>query len=250
MTVRSDSRRPQLAQYVPWMLRDFLGNQGPSTALVVLLIAFLAFRGFVPSSTLRDMTAEEAARLMRGLVSPLAYIGTFFATNGIVATDRKQGFYRFLFAKPVSPPAYYLLTFLVYGLGLLVVTLALLALWAVLIRPMFPPELFAVVALMYVAFGGIGFLLSAAWRFDWLSLVSVVFVANAAWTIWGASRGPARVLLYLLPPVPRTEAVYAVIAQPPGYALPWGTIAWLGGYGLACLVAGLLVVRRRSLGTQ
>jgi hypothetical protein len=243
-----DRRRAQLARYVPWMLRDYMSNQGPSTALVVLLIAFLAFRGFVPSNALHQMTDADVGRLMRGLVSPLAYIGTFFATNGIVATDRRQGYYKFLFAKPVSPPAYYLLTFLVYGLGLVLVTLALLLVWAMVVRPALPLELFAVVLLMYLAFGGVGFLLSAAWRFDWMSLVTVVFISNIAWALWGNSTSPARVLLYLLPPVPRTDEIYGIIghANP---VVPWGTIAWFASYGIACLLLGLIVVRKRSLGT-
>jgi ABC-type multidrug transport system permease subunit len=244
-----DRRRARLSRYAPWMLRDYVSNQGPSTAIVVALIGFLAFREFVPSTAMHDMTDADAGRFMRGLVGTFVFLGTFFATNGIVANDRKQGYYKFLFAKPVSPPWYYLLTFAMYGVGLAGIALVLLGVWALVVRPMFPVELFAVVLLMYVAYGGIGFLLSAAWRFDWLSLVTVIFVANVVWTMWGHSTSALHPLLYLLPPVHRADEVYALVANP-GRRIPWHAVEWLGGYGAACLVAGLLVVRRRSLGTQ
>lgn len=248
MTSIVDRRRARLTQYVPWFLRDYLTNQGPSTVIVVGLIAFLAIREFTTVEVFSRPAPEDAGRVMRGLVGTLVFLGTFFATNGIIANDRKLGYYKFLFAKPVSPPAYYLAMFVCYGVGLLVATLALLGVWALIVRPMFPPELFGVVILMYVAYGGIGFLLSAAWRFDWLSLVTVIFASNIIWKMWGSSRGVAHALLYLLPPVHRADDVYAIIAHP-GWPVPWQTMAWLGGYGLASLALGMLVVRKRSLGT-
>lgn len=247
-----DYRRAQLSRYVPWIARDYLTNQGPSTALVVMLIAFLSLQGVTAggATSLRDIPTELAGRVLRQLVGTLVFLGTFFATNGIVANDRKLGYYKFLFSKPVAPPLYYALTFVVYGVGLLVVTLALLGVWALVIRPLFPIELFWVVALMYVAYGGIGFLLSAAWRFDWVSLVTVLLVANIGWGVWGDSSGVRNMLLHLLPPVHRAESVYAVVMQQASQPVPWTSIAWLGGYGLLCFVLGMLVIRRRPLGTS
>jgi hypothetical protein len=199
---------------------------------------------------LPDMPPDIAARLIRGLVSILAFLGTFFATNGIVANDRKLGYYRFLFAKPVSPPLYYALVFGVYGVGLLAVTLALLGVWALAIRPMFPLELFGAVFVLYLAYGGIGFLLSAAWRFDWLSLVTVLLLARLCWSIWENASGPAHWLLYLLPPIHRADNITDIVMRSANTPVPWGLIAWLGGYGLMCFLLGLLVIRKRPLGTS
>jgi hypothetical protein len=243
-------RRPHLVRYAPWIARDYLSNQGPSTGLVIVLIAFLSLQSATVSGVnVGTMPTDVLQRVIRQLVSSLVFLGTFFATNGIVANDRKQGYYKFLFSKPVSPPAYYAMTFVVYGAGLLLVTLALLALWAVVVRPMFPPTLFAVVAVMYVAYGGIGLLLSAAWRFDWLSLVTVLIVANVGWGLWGDTTGPVYWLLHVLPPVHRADRVYDLVLRSPGDAIPWPSIAWLGGYGFACFLLGLLVIRKRPLGT-
>ena len=251
MSTLVDNRRARLARYAPWIARDYLTNQGPSTALVVLLIGFLALQGATASGVeLGNIPDDLLGRVLRQLLGSLVFLGTFFATNGIVANDRKQGYYRFLFSKPVSPPAYYAVTFAVYGAGLLVVTSVLLALWSVAVRPMFPPSVFAVVIIMYVAYGGIGFLLSAAWRFDWISLVTVLLVANVSWSLWGERSGPVYWLLHLLPPVHRADRVYEIVLRDPGTPLSWSSIAWLGGYGFACFLLGLLVIRRRPLGTS
>jgi len=246
-----DSRRAKLSAYAPWLGRDYLTNQGPATMIVVLLLAFLTLKGYAGSTgvSLHGLAQDDARRMLRSLVNLTAFLGTFFATNGIVASDRKYGTYKFLFAKPVSPPSYYATTFLAHGVGLIVVVLALLGLWAVFVRPMFPPGLFAAVALMYVAYGGIGFLLSAAWRFDWLSLVTVLLVANISWTLWRASTSPLRPLLYLLPPVHRADSVYTLIMRQAQEPVPWESIAWLGGYGFVCFLLGLAVIRKRPLGT-
>jgi hypothetical protein len=253
----TDRRPARMIEYMTWMLRDYATNQGPSTGIVILLLGFLTvlpvMQGAATAGVRPQLGAiplDVATRLMHAVIPPLVFIGTFFATNGIVANDRKLGYYRFLFAKPVSPPVYYAATFAAYGAGLLALTLVLMGVWAATVRPMFPVELLGVVLLMYMAYGGLGFLLSAAWRFDWISLVTVLVVANVGWTVWGNAEGLRHWILYLLPPVHRATDVYALVARESGRAAPWSSIAWLGGYGLACFALGMVVIRRRPLGTS
>jgi hypothetical protein len=252
MTTLIDGRRAKLASYVPWIARDYFTNQGPSTAIVIFLIALAVMQMYATGTgaSLSAMPADTAARILRGVAGNLVFLGTFFATNGIVANDRKLGYYKFLFAKPVNPPAYYAVVFAVYGVGLLVVTLALLGLWSLAVRPVFPIELFGVVLLMYLAYGGIGFLLSAAWRFDWISLVSVLLVAKLGWTWWGSATGLRHWVLYLLPPIHKADDVYAIVMRDAGTVVPWSSMAWLTGYGIACFLLGLVVIRHRPLGTS
>lgn len=247
--------RARLAQYAPWILRDYLTNQGPATAIVILLIGFLTLLPVLQGISGERMqgggvSEAMALRMLHAMAPPLVFIGAFFATNGIVSNDRKLGYYRFLFSKPVSPPLYYGMVFAVYGAGMLIVCLALMALWAATVRAMFVAEVMVVVVIMYVAYGGIGFLLSAAWRFDWLSLVTVLLVANVGWSVWGDATGLRHWVLYLLPPVHRATDVYALVTRDVLGGTPWTSIVWLGGYGLACFLAGLVVIRRRSLGTS
>lgn len=254
MIASGSERRARIHEYAPWILRDYTIRQGPSTAIVVILIGFLTILPVMQGMTgmksaLGSVPLELAARMMRAMLPPLVFIGTFFATNGIIADDRRQGHYRFLFSKPVRPARYYALTFALYGFGLLLVTVALLGVWAVAVRPMFPVELLAVVLVMYLAYGGIGFLLSAVWRFDWLSLATTLLVANIGWSVWGNAEGWRHWVLYVLPPVHRSADVYALVVREATQPVSWTSIAWLAGYGLACFILGILVIRRRPLGT-
>lgn len=245
--------RARLTDYAPWILRDYFFNQGPATAIVLLLVGFatvgpqMALAG--QKLVLGEVPEPMAAALLVSMAERLSFLGAFFATNGIVANDRKLGYYRFLFAKPVKPDRYYALTFLLYGLGLTAVATLLAFVWGATVRSAFTVELFLIIALMYLAYGGIGFLLSAAWRFDWLSLVSVLLVANIGWLVWGNATGVRHWVLYLLPPVHRDDQIFALLAQTPNDPLPWISILWLGGYGLICFILGMVVIRRRPLGT-
>ena len=252
MTSSFDSRRARLLSYVPWMMRDYLTNQGPATLIVVLLIGYTALMPILDGPmniSLGEVPPEMAHRILLAILPAFAFLGPFFATNGIIANDRKFSYYRFLFSKPLSPIAYYATMFMVYGVGVMLVTFALLGIWSLAVRPMFPPALLIVVAIMYIAFGGIGFLLSAAWRFDWLSLVTVLLVASVAWEQWGDTQGLSRLPLYLLPPVHRASDIYAMAVPRPGAAAPWPAILWLGGYGFVCFLLGMVVIRKRPLGT-
>lgn len=247
-------QRARLADYAPWILRDYFSNQGPATALVLLLVGFATVGPqmalFNQRFVLGEVPEPMAAALLQSMAERLSFLGAFFATNGIVANDRKLGYYRFLFAKPVKPARYYATTFLLYGLGLTAVAIILALIWGATVRPAFTVELFLIIALMYMAYGGLGFLLSAAWRFDWLSLVTVLLVANIGWLVWGNASGIQHWVLYLLPPVHRDDQIFAMLSQTPNDPLPWVSILWLGGYGLICFVLGMIVIRRRPLGTS
>lgn len=246
--------RARLLEYMPFLARDYALNQGIATAVVGVLIGVMtmlpAMAQVQGMPTARgNVPFEIAATMLRVIVAPVAFVGVLFATNGIVANDRKLGYYRFLFSKPLSPVRYYASIFLVHGVGLVVVTLLLMGVWSLLVRPMAVADVVLCVMIIYVAYGGLGFLLSAAWRFDWLSLVTVLLAANAGWSIWGNAGGVRRWLLHLLPPVHRATDIYALVGDSAA-VVPWPSITWLLGYGAICFVLGLVVVRRRPLGTS
>lgn len=245
-------RHARLGRYALWQLRDYFLNQGPSTLLVVVLAAYITFvevsgaaaqRSIAPRvDTLSDALVRQA---FAQLVGFLVFLGALFATNGIVSNDRKFGYYRFYFAKPVSPPAFYGSLFAVHTLGFLLVAHLLWLLFALVVRPV-GGAYFPLVALgMFMAYGGIGFLLSALSRFDWLSLLSVILAAQFAWGAWADAPGVRGWIVRLLPPVHLTTPVYEAVAGTRG--MPWPSFAWLAGYGVVCFVLGLVTLRFKSL---
>ena len=71
------------------------------------------------------------------------------------------------------------------------------------------------------------------------------------WQRFGTSTHPLATLLYLLPPLHRVNEIFASVPGAPGaaapIATPWPLLAWLAGYGAACYLAGLVVLRYRRL---
>jgi hypothetical protein len=271
--IASGRRRARVGAYALWQLRDYLKDRGLPTFIVALLSGYLGLSPIIermptradpvpPMLLTRFGSAEAvyAARMMdfnhaflRGILGTLVFLGALFAMNGIVANDRKQGFYRFLFAKPLTPARYYGQAFFVHWAGFVAVMIVLGLVHGVLIWPVLSRPLLIVIALMFVAYAGIAFLLSAAARWDWMSLVAVTVAATFLWGRYGESTHPLARLLYLLPPLHRADDVYASVSGVPMYAsgaptvIPWSILAWLVGYGAACFAAGLVVLRYRRL---
>jgi len=263
--------RARVGAYAVWQLRDYLKDRGVPTVIVATLSAYLSLSGiFEPRvrepimSILRARfdTAEavQAAWMthvnhafLSTTLNALVFVGALFAMNGIVANDRKLGFYRFLFAKPITPSRYYGQAFLVHWAGFMLVTTILGVLYGAILSPIVTQRLLVAIALMFVAYAGIAFLLSAAARWDWLSLVAAAVTATLLWDRFGASSHPIAKLLYLLPPLHRANEVYLSVSGPPviGSAspggIPWALLAWLTGYGVLCYLAGLIVLRYRRL---
>jgi ABC-type transport system involved in multi-copper enzyme maturation permease subunit len=259
------ARGARLVAYAPWQMRDYLMDRGAPTVLIGLLFGYMVGGGMMRgvNLSLQQMSPGAVARaggaaaaraaaiadlttvFLETALGNLVFLGALFAMNGIVANDRKQGFYRFLFSKPVSPDRYYGQAFVVHWAGFLVAVTALGLVYHALIGPVLTVPLYAAVTLMYLCYAGIAFALSAAARWDWLSLVAVTVASNYLWLVYGTSTGPAAWLLYLFPPIHRTSTVYAAVAG--GMALPWHLLAWYAGYGATCFAIGLVVLRHRRL---
>jgi hypothetical protein len=256
-------RRARLGRYSLWQARDYALNRGLPTLIVALLFSVLVvlmWRERMPSG---DMTAAmirrygsvAAARLAMRHDLSIAFISNFlgayvfvaamFATNGIVANDRKFGFYRFLFAKPLTPSSYYGAEFVVNGLCFMLLTAALAAAYGATVEPVLSLSFVAAVGAIYLCYAGLGFALSAVSRWDWLSLVAVAAAADILWKFYGSSANGFALLLRLLPPVHRASDVYSAVAR--GMPLPWQSVLWLAGYGALACIAGLAILRQRRL---
>jgi ABC-type transport system involved in multi-copper enzyme maturation permease subunit len=241
-------RRARLGRYALWHLRDYLREKGVATLITLGLVGYLTQ---IPIMRARSsgfsgpMMAQAEDQAFVSALKFLGFVGVLFATNGMISDDRRHGYYRLLFAKPVSLARYYAEKWAVYGAGFLVVCGLLLALYGTTVEAFFPVSFLPTFALIYVALGGIGFLLSAAWRFDWLSLAAVLGLSDVLWLLFNEDAGIPGTLVRLLPPVHLLDGVYQSVRT--GGEVPVSDLVWLAGYGLACFAAGLIVVRRRPL---
>jgi len=232
-----------LTRYGYWQFRDFIRERG------VALIITSTLLGFTVVAPMRAMLGSnigeaDAKRILILALPQVVYIGAFIALNGIISTDRKLGYYRFLFSKPVSIPAYYAQYFVVSILGFLAVFALLLGIFSVVIRPINPLGALMFCALVYLSFGGIAFLVSSLFRYDWPILAGVYLGSAMINGFWGTATGWRMVIRNMLPPLHQLQ---------PADLVNFGTVdtkavVWLLGYSAACFVAGLLVLWRRPIG--
>ena len=239
----------RLVRYALWQFRDYVFERGIPTLIVLVLMFFplvAAFRAGQEATFDGEPLAEAAVTGFIGVLPTLGFITVLLAVNGIISSDRKRGYYRFLFAKPVSPLRYYTQAFVVNWLGLLLVMGLLLLGFGALVRPVSPTGLLAFISLWYLSLGGWTLLMSAITRFDWVltaatwglaQVLRVVYPAHASW--WG------RALDVLLPPFHHMGQTGDALMR--GAPLSVTALLWIAGYGVAAFALGLLVLRQRPL---
>ncbi len=232
--------RGNLLRYGVWQLRDFARERG--IALIVIGLA-VGVTFFGPMKAMNVQFNDYAARqILVTVVSQLAFLAAFIAFNGMISNDRKLGYFRFLFSKPVSITAYYGQIFVVFFIGYMAVFAILLGVFAAAIFPVFPLGALAYGALVFLSLGGIAFFISSLFRFDWPILVGVFLGTTVLRSILGEREGWPEILLAVLPPIHKLTPLAALAGG--GTADP-ATLLWLLGYSALFFIAGLLVLRRR-----
>jgi hypothetical protein len=230
-----------------WQFRDFLLER----EIGILIIGFLW--GYVLVEPMRRSMGQQWSSGGASLVMPLVLqvasaivsVSVLIALNGMVSSDRKAGYYRFLFAKPVNPVAYYAQLFFVHMAGVLTAMLVLSALLHTVLPEFSVLNYLLYTAIIYVAMGGIGFFLSVATRYDWLTLAAVWLGSRILRTLYGARHDWRSKLVEVLPPVHRLDDVAnSLIARGTADVTD---VVWLVGYGALFFAVGLLVLRKGSL---
>jgi hypothetical protein len=239
------NRVTSLARYSLWQFRDFAVDRG----LSILIIGFLW--GYALIEPIRRTVGSA-----RGSASPLwvvaiqvssavVSVAVLVALNGIVSADRKAGYYRFLFSKPVNPVLFYGQLFFVYMVGVIVAMLVLSTLLHKLVPTFSIPNFLLYTALVYIAMGGIGFFLSVTTRYDWLTLAAVWLGARVLRGIYGPGDDWRSKLVQLLPPVHKLDDVAnALIGTGSAHM---ADVMWLFGYGALFFALGLAALHWGSL---
>lgn len=239
-------RRARLGRYALWQARDWVGARGIPTLIVGALLLLLemeavgAFRGAAGASP------PAALRALDDLLDAFLPAAVLIAVNGIISHDRARHYARFLFAKPLSPARYYLQAFAVYGALTVAATALLVAAFGALVAAVPAGGALGFAALYFLLFGGVGFLLSAITRYDWVALGVVWALARLLRTFVPASGSwYGRVLDLALPPLHVLAATGRALVH--GEPAPLAACAWVAGYGLAAVVLGVVVIRNRPL---
>jgi hypothetical protein len=232
-----------LTRYAYWQFRDFVRERGLALIITSTLL------GFTVVAPMRAMLGSnigelDARRILVLALPQIVFIAAFIALNGIVSTDRKFGYYRFLFSKPVSIPAYYAQYFVISLVGFLAVFVLLMGVFAIVVRPMNPVGALAFCALVYLSFGGIAFLVSSLFRYDWPILAGIYLGSAMINGLWSNRTGWRLMIRNMLPPLHQLS---------PDDLINLGTVnprsvVWLLGYSAMCFVAGLVVLWKRPIG--
>jgi hypothetical protein len=242
--------RGRLAKYSLWQFRDFFMQHGIGIAIIGLLWGYTLLAPLRAAMNTQSPTQLVPGSPIWGIVlqitSAVVSVSVLIAMNGIVSSDRKNGYYRFLFAKPINRVLYYAQAFVVYMVGVLLI-MAVLCVLLRTILPSFNVYYFVLYAtLVYIAMGGIGFFLSVATRYDWLSLAAVWLGSRMLRAIYSGPRaGWKGKLVEILPPVHRLDDVANSLIGT-GSAQS-SDVIWLVGYGLLCFALGLVLLRYGSL---
>lgn len=239
-------RRGRLGRYSLWQFRDFWFERG----IAILIIGSLW--GYVLLEPLRRTMGPQWSApgspvmgLALQVASAVVSLAVLIALNGMVSTDRKQGYYRFLFAKPINPVAFYAQVFFVYMAGVLIAMLVLAILLHTILPTFSISNYLLYSALIYLAMGGIGFFLSVGTRYDWLTLAAVWLGSRILRGVYGPQGGWRSKLVELLPPVHKLDEVAnSLIANGTAHATD---VAWLIGYGMLFFVLGLVILRKGQL---
>jgi ABC-type transport system involved in multi-copper enzyme maturation permease subunit len=238
--------RTALARYSPWQFRDFVMERGIAIAIIGMLWGYLSVEPLR-----RTMGAAFGANpspvwpLIITVVSSVASLSVLIALNGIVSTDRKTGYYRFLFSKPVSAVAYYAQLFFVYMVGVLIVLLLLSGVLHMVIPAFRIFNFLLYTAIIYIAMGGIGFFVSVVTRFDWLTLAAVWVGSRLLRNVYGSTPGWKSKAVELLPPVHKIDDLSLTLIT--SGTAHTSDVLWLVGYGALFFALGLLILRRGSL---
>lgn len=230
-----------LRRYMAWQFKDFARERGIALLIIGLLIGSMTI---APFRIMRmSFDAGSATRILGIALQQVVFIAAVIALNGLVSNDRKMGYFRFLFSKPVSIPSFYTQLFVVNFTGFLVVFAILLGAFGLAVRPVSPVAALTYCALVYLSLGGIAFCISSLFRHDWPILAAVLLGSSLLHSIWETREGWRRMVLSVLPPLHKlTPALSDILSG--GKANPTD-VFWLLGYSATFFVAGLIVLRRR-----
>jgi len=239
-------KRGRLGKYSLWQFRDFAIDRGVAILIIGFLWGYVLFAPFrTVGGPLTLNSSSPIWPLLITIASSIVSVSVLIAVNGIVSTDRKLGYYRFLFSKPVSVVAYYVQLYFVHMVGVLAAMLILSGILRTIVPDFRVLNYLLYTALIFVAMGGIGFFISVATRFDWVTLAAVWLGSRTLRDLYGAKPGLPGKLVQLLPPVHKLDVLANGLIT--NGTAQTSDVIWLLAYGSLFFVLGLVLLRQASL---
>ncbi|MEX0691205.1 MAG: hypothetical protein WD934_02745 [Gemmatimonadales bacterium] len=229
-----------LLRYLPRHFLDLLMTRGA----VMVVIGFLLTLP-MSLSGVDDATPEQLMRVLREALGSMGLFYTLLASYGLVGADVRQGFYRFLFAKPVSPVSYYLLSYVATTIVFCLAIFASFGLIAVMVAPVWPgwPALGDVLA-DYFLVSGLVLVFSRLTNADWIFGPVILGVSALLRGNYPADQSAlGKVLNVVLPPTD-TGRLF-----PYDGGVNWEPLLIQLAYAAVLVALAMLIVRKLPMGS-
>jgi hypothetical protein len=245
--------RGRLTAYAGYQLRDYFAGRALPTLMATGLAAWAlaAVRGV----TLSDLdpaggidARDRIQETFELVLAVFAFVAGVAAAHGVVAHHRSRGYDRLLLSRPINPVRYYTQGFVVAGIGAVILGTVAAEVYAVAVHPVSLPGVAGYVGLAWLLIGGLAFLLSTVTAL-YLPILSLVLAADLALDHFAgplstAGAGSAAAAIqFMLPPAHVLVALRGAFAR--GLLVDPRAIAWPAGFGVACIVAAMVLLRRR-----
>lgn len=230
-----------LLAFFPRQLRDHLLTRGAAIFVIGLMMLLPVL--------LTDYAGRPREPDWRGLLSgslgAAAAFGVLVGAYGLLGEDIRRGYFRVLFAKPVSPVWYYTQSLVGAALAYLAALVAVVGVFAVFRTPVWPGRELAEFGLGFLLVGSIIFALSRFTRLDWIFGFTMWIMGDMVRSALPASESlRGKIANVVLPPTHLLEGGVVTV-----YGIDWGAMLWLVSYAGLWIVAGLAAVRFLPLGS-
>lgn len=246
-----------LMRYARYQVPDFILHRLSLPLILIVFAAglptYLMMTHAPPGWIQSPQGISQVKQLFEQAIGLYLPLGAFVGAVGVISGDRQQGYFRFLFSKPVNVPAYYAQAYLLNAIVYVAVFGVIVwAYGAYTIHFSIHRSMEAAV-LTFVLIGGIGLLLGAVTRFDGVALIAVYVAALILQQLTAARPGvpngglPAWLAFIgrILPPATALDALRMHLYA--GEALDAAQLWHVLGYGGGAAIAGFILLRRLPL---
>jgi hypothetical protein len=247
----------RLLRYSRFQVPEFIQHR---LALPLVLIAFVAglptylMTKNVPTGWMQSPQGINLAKQMFAQsITLFLPLGAFVAAVGVISADRQQGYFRFLFSKPVNVLAYYAQTYALHGIVFVLTFGAIVWAFGSYTIHFSVHRSMEAAVLTFVLIGGVGLLLGALTRYDGAALIAFYVLALMLQQLMSAPNGlkngglPAWLAAFAngLPPVGKLDHLRDHLYA--GTALDMPELWHVLGYGGGAALLGFFLLRRLPL---